>query len=90
MSGKTPTPGTSVAHPRAFPHILPKSRIKPGEIYDGWPCKSCGLVIPIDPDAPASVRMPDARVVRVICPHCEKADNRIWADASEILYEPCA
>lgn len=80
--------GTSLDNPWPFPHVLPKERLKPGEVYVGWLCKGeeCESLIAIDPTAPASDRMLDDRFVRVTCPHCQAVDIRTWGGRAEHRY----
>jgi hypothetical protein len=80
-----PKLGTSRQHPRPFPHLVPKAKMRPRET--GWVCRECELVIAIDLDAPLSARIPDAYFVEVTCPHCETTDVHTWAARAELPYE---
>ena len=76
----------SRGHPKPFPHIVPKAKMKPRET--GWVCRECELVIAIDLEAPISDPLPDTYYVEVTCPHCETTDVHSWAARAELPYEP--
>ncbi len=77
--------GISRRHPKPFPHIVAKAKMKPRET--GWVCRECELVIGIDLEAPMSARIPDAYYVEVTCPHCETTDVYTWDARAELPYE---
>src|SRR5580692_859570 len=81
-------PGASQQHPRLFPNVLPKAKMKADTKYSGWPCKECELPIAIDMTVPLATRMFDERIVDVICPHCSKLQSRTWGTRTELSYSP--
>ena len=90
--------GTPVRRPvssAAVRHIevRPKHQMVPGEVYEGWLCKStsCGLVIAIAP-APeggksASSEFDDHLSV-IKCPYCGNEDLYRWHARGKHPYAP--
>jgi len=65
-------------NPRPFSNLLPKSKMKIGEMYEGWKCRACGLVMAIDQNAPMSIRLLNETALAIVCPHCQHPDTRTW------------
>ena len=63
-------------------------QMKPGELYVGWLCKKCGLVVAIAatvPGAKAQTEFEDP-LTAIKCPHCGDEDLYRWNARSELKY----
>ena len=89
MTGKKNISATKLGtkdNPRPFLNILSKYKMKKGGTYTGWQCRSCELVVGIDLAAPASIRIPNERLVKFTCPHCNTENVRVWGEQSQLVY----
>jgi hypothetical protein len=77
----------TVKNPRPFPHILPKTRMIPGQ-YLGWACRGCKLPMAIDTMAPQEARIPGDHIVEIKCSHCGQPQSHTWATRKELAYLP--
>ena len=83
---KKKTPGTSREFPRPFPYVLPEVRLKPGEAYLGWRCRTCTLPIIIDSAAALAAHIPDYHFVAVQCQQCGQTESHTWKARAEFQY----
>jgi predicted RNA-binding Zn-ribbon protein involved in translation (DUF1610 family) len=84
----TPSHKPLAASPLRHIDVRVPRQMEPNELYVGWLCKACGLVIAIAgavPGAKARTEFDDP-LIAIKCPHCGDEDLYRWNARGELKY----